>query len=309
MTHSTYGDEQQLPYGKEIWAQAKEHFTRNAKEILSVSALFALVALFGQIALTGMLVLAGSDWMLSQNFVASIVGITFVSAAIVIGSIFFGIWGYSAMTAVVVGEHVSFREALHRGLKLFWPLVWLYTVYTTVAFGGLILFILPGIYLFVMCAFAPYLLYTDNERGLSAVVKSREYIRGRFWHVFTRSLYGVCVVLLWWLLAAVVVVGLPSLAIYLLLPQAPWLIQIPVEFFNFVSSILITPAFLALSYIVLTHLKATRTLAADAGTTSRGWFIFFGVVGIVASVLILMLMATSDLLVTQVFFTELGQSF
>lgn len=92
---------------------------------------------------------------------------------------------------------VDVKEALIYALKRFFPFMWLYILTVAMTIGGFMLFILPGIFLAYSFIFGRYIFVFEGEKGMTALLKSKEYTRGYFWPIFGRMLVlgGVSIVL------------------------------------------------------------------------------------------------------------------
>lgn len=93
-------------------------------------------------------------------------------------------------------EHRQFKEGLHWTWRHFLPLVWLGILTATITFGGFMLFIVPGVLFVVYSFFSTYVLITEDRRGMQAILRSIDLVRGAFWGLFGRLL------VLWLLLGA-----------------------------------------------------------------------------------------------------------
>jgi hypothetical protein len=97
-------------------------------------------------------------------------------------------WGLAALTAATANNTLSIKEALKAGRKKLLQYAWVLSLAMVAISGGYILFIVPGI-LFTVWAFpAIFILFTENEHGLKALLKSREYLRGHFVDSFIKLL-------------------------------------------------------------------------------------------------------------------------
>jgi len=75
-----------------------------------------------------------------------------------------------------------YRRAIHLLLSFFWVAA-LQLLATVV---GFVLLVIPGFLAFIWLYFAQYALVFDNQRGWSALLHSRELMRGRFFKVAIR---------------------------------------------------------------------------------------------------------------------------
>lgn len=75
-----------------------------------------------------------------------------------------------------------------RGRALFWPFIWIMILRSLAVTGGLIVFVLPGIWMSVAFAFAPIVLLDSGLRGTESLGASHQLVKGRWWSVFGRIL-------------------------------------------------------------------------------------------------------------------------
>lgn len=99
-------------------------------------------------------------------------------------------------TIYVLGEpSLTARQAWDRALPQTLPLVWLGIISAFFVVGGLLLFIVPGVMFAVWFSVVTLVFAREGERGMAALRRSRQLVRGRFWAVTWRLL----VLLLVWL--------------------------------------------------------------------------------------------------------------
>ncbi len=139
----------------------------------------------------------------------------------VIAGLIASIWGYGAMIFAVADEKLGLVEAYRRAWQKVGSFIWLYiALFIIIIPGGFLLFLIPGILFIVWFSFAPFILAREDVRGMSAVIKSKEYVRGHFGDVFLRFLpiLGILFVvwLIQWILAFIAMV----------VPVAPQLVSV-----------------------------------------------------------------------------------
>jgi len=108
---------------------------------------------------------------------------------ILVGTIpgFIGLfWGLSAFTFAVTNEKLGIRDSLRRGWQRVFSFMWLYNLTGFIITGGFLLLIVPGVIFLVWFAFAQFILASEDERGMNALLKSKEYVRGKWFDVFLR---------------------------------------------------------------------------------------------------------------------------
>jgi len=97
-------------------------------------------------------------------------------------------WGMSGMIVATVDARAGIREALKLGWQRFWAFGWMFFLLSFIVAGGFFLLVVPAFIFMTWFLFAQYVLVDEDERGMSALLKSREYVRGYFWEVLLRLL-------------------------------------------------------------------------------------------------------------------------
>lgn len=97
------------------------------------------------------------------------------------------------------------------GFNLFWPYLWISLLVGLATLGGLILFVLPGIWLSVIFSFAIFVLIDEKKRGAQALARSAELVKGRWWKTLWRLFVPAIVAVLLTLLISFVLTALISL--------------------------------------------------------------------------------------------------
>jgi hypothetical protein len=111
------------------------------------------------------------------------------------------IWGYAALLyAIKDGEQgIGVLESYRRGLNKIHSIFWVAFLIGFIYSGGLLLFIVPGIIFLVWFSLAPFILISEDTKGMDALLKSKEYIKGKWWSVFGRFLFFGLVYVLFYL--------------------------------------------------------------------------------------------------------------
>jgi hypothetical protein len=78
------------------------------------------------------------------------------------------------------GVNAAMNHALRRIPSYLWIVILIELI---VQFGNL-LFVIPGIVFAVWFSFSVFVLSQEDARGMHALLKSKEYVRGRWWKVF-----------------------------------------------------------------------------------------------------------------------------
>ena len=97
-------------------------------------------------------------------------------------------WALAALTFAVVDERIGIREAFGKGWERIMAFAWLYVLSGFIITGGYLLLIIPGLIFLVWFGFGQFILAEEDQRGMQALLKSKEYVRGRWFGVFWRLL-------------------------------------------------------------------------------------------------------------------------
>ncbi len=83
-----------------------------------------------------------------------------------------------------LGVKASYGRAWHKILAYWWMAI----LFMLILMGGLMLFALPGLIFMIWFYFAFWILVTEDQGGLTALLKSKFYVQGHWWGVFFRIL-------------------------------------------------------------------------------------------------------------------------
>ncbi len=260
-------------------------------------------------SLPGYFALLGSSWHVYIKRFWTLIGISFVPLlaylAVILASVIFGLIGglASALTGtltmivfglvflvgiiaivvVAIWSQVALLTAIDRaeetlGIKesfrRAWPKVngyfWVGVLAGLVVVGGLFLLLVPGIIFYVWFVFSSMVVVFENEKGMNALLKSRELVRGCWWGIFGRLIFF-----------AVILIGISIILEMLHL-------GVLANIVNF----LLTPLSVAYVYLLYRSAKAARgEFAFSPSKSSRNIFTAIAVFGIIALVALLMAMA------------------
>jgi hypothetical protein len=106
-------------------------------------------------------------------------------AAAIAGLIAFG-WGYGAFIHAVADENLGFGAALKRSWQKVGSFIWVFLLVQIIIVGGFGLFFFPGILFAVWFSLALFVFAKEGVSGMSALLKSKEYVKGHFGGVFLR---------------------------------------------------------------------------------------------------------------------------
>ncbi len=97
---------------------------------------------------------------------------------------------FRAIAQAYLGESADWRSSLSFALQRVPSLLLLTLLYVLGIIGGTLLFILPGIWLYIAWAFALPVLLVEGTRGRKALGRSFGLVKGRWWRTFGTLVVG-----------------------------------------------------------------------------------------------------------------------
>ncbi|MBI5694516.1 MAG: zinc-ribbon domain-containing protein [Nitrospirae bacterium] len=97
-------------------------------------------------------------------------------------------WVFAGVISAIMDDGLGIKDALDVGRFKLWPMFWVMALSAFMVIGGYLFLIIPGIVFSVWFFLAIFLLMDQDGRGVSALLASREYVRGNGWGVFGRLL-------------------------------------------------------------------------------------------------------------------------
>jgi hypothetical protein len=93
------------------------------------------------------------------------------------------ILGQIAFVYAITAEGLSIGQVFGKSAERFFSFLWVYTLFGLITISGFI-FIIPGIIFLTWFGFAPFILAKEDLRGVTALLKSKAYVKGRLVRVF-----------------------------------------------------------------------------------------------------------------------------
>lgn len=195
----------------------------------------------------------------------------------IIGFILF-IWAGVALFYAVANETFTFKEAFRqagqKGIKSFF---WVGALITLIILGGFVLGIVPAIIFWIWFIAAPFVFVVEGQKGFNALLRSKEYVTGRWGKVFWRML----------------VFGLVALGVGLIDGGISLVIDSE-RVSNIISSLInvLSGSFAATYFFSLySSLRQTRPqLVNQPVVAKKGFFVFCAILGVLAPFIILVAM-------------------
>jgi len=94
------------------------------------------------------------------------------------------ILGQIAFIYAIAFEGLSMGEVFGRSAERFFSFFKVYLLYALIIFSGLVFLVIPGIIFSIWFGFAPFILAREDVRGVDALLKSKEYVKGNWSRVF-----------------------------------------------------------------------------------------------------------------------------
>ncbi|MBI4039457.1 hypothetical protein HY388_01355 [Candidatus Daviesbacteria bacterium] len=101
-----------------------------------------------------------------------------------------------AIDRVCRHQSIGVLESFRSGLSRLWVYLWTNILVGLMTIIGLILLVVPGIYLWISFSFVSYLIILENQKGVQAIKLSREMVKGYWWKIFVRILFSICLLLI-----------------------------------------------------------------------------------------------------------------
>lgn len=239
------------------WRQFKEKFSVIVPIFLIPAALLCV----GQI-----LVAQGS-------FIAALVGgiINFLGFIVSIAA--------SIALVSAIGKGTDFAGSFKMGITLFWGSIWIGLLVGLAAFGGFVMFVIPGIMLGIQLALSSYVYVLEGKRGMNALVLSREYVKGYWWAFFGR------------MLLCSLIFGVVLLVIYL--PLKLILGDVIGGVVYYIITLFLTPFSVCYNFEIYKNLQRLKPGAADEAAKGKREFLFVsmvvGIIGVILGFILLVL--------------------
>lgn len=170
---------------KEAW----DIYSQRMTQMLGImfGGMFVMV---GAIIILFLIGLAVGIFFKAQS-IEFIISVTILVVLVFIIFIIYSAWVHLAMVFAAVHhqEQIGIREAYKKTWGLINSYWWIQFLTGLIIMSGFILFVLPGSIFMVWFSLVSYVLVAENIKGMNVLLKSREYVRGRFWEVLGRLVF------------------------------------------------------------------------------------------------------------------------
>lgn len=195
-------------------------------------------------------------------------------------------WSYVALFYVAVNDKkkVGVGAAIKAVKKYFWPMVWLWILFTLIYYGGIVLFGIPSLIATMFAIFSIFIIVKDEGRGLNSIYKSHALVKGYWWGLVGRMfLLGLVIMVVLSAVAIVAVLLGAILSFVIFFPIVIALIGVLAFIAVMLLSYPIMLLFLYRIYVALTKIKSGQKL--EASSRAQLIYKFMTVLGLIVSIL------------------------
>ncbi|OHA17397.1 MAG: hypothetical protein A2830_03980 [Candidatus Taylorbacteria bacterium RIFCSPHIGHO2_01_FULL_44_110] len=240
------------------------------------------------------------------SYIGSLLGITHVGVLVFIGvliSIVGAVFSVAMVPAVIDAIRrvstdstavINTKEQYKFGFKYFWSFILVGIIFTFAQMGSFVLFVIPGIVVWVYASMYLFTLTVDGKKGFSALTESYSLIRERWWPVLGRIvLLGVVMMVAWLVLWAIIsgVAAIFGIHLFSLTNSVNPVASGSIVMFtisailNLIGTCILAPIGMGYTYKLYESLKATRSANIET-KTFKNWLIAFICVGVVVMITI-----------------------
>lgn len=270
-----------LPGAAAILAEAWAIYKQRLGTFLGVMIIPTLVTIVFTVAFAGGGLLSFS--LFSSTFTLGRIALFFLLLILIYVVIFITqIWGQTALLYAVKDSHekIGVVESYRRGWHKIFSYWWIGLLSALIILGGFFLLFVPGIIFAIWFSTAAFVLIAEDLRGMNALLKSKEYVKGNWDGVFWRFFFMAIIGLLLYLVPFFV---FASLDIPLASAISRWVV-----------GLFLTPLAMTYSFLVYSHLRALKgdvPFAPTKGTKTA--FISVAIFGIICMLLIPLFFAST----------------
>lgn len=171
----------------ELFQQVLEIYRKRWKTLVGIILLANGVSILVLIA--GAILLAGT-YQIFKDSIVLFIPVGFM----LIGVFFVQIWQSLALIDAFSVDHGGVVNSYHRTKARLVSYVWINVLQAALVWGGFLLFVIPGVIFSIWFLFAPYIFLLEGEKGMHALLKSREYVRHLWWQIaWLTFIGGICI--------------------------------------------------------------------------------------------------------------------
>lgn len=260
--------EKPLPKATVLFKDAWQIYKNRFRVLVGLVLIPTLAAIFVSFGISGLA-------SIFPNFYANLyISLLFIILLTVLMMIL-GLWCWLALLYAIrdrseaIGIKESLRRAWGKQLLSFW---WIGILESFTILGGFILLVVPAIIFVVWFSLSSFVFVREGQKGFNALLRSKEYIQGKWGNVFRRLL----IILLLW-------------SVFYLIGFGTNLV-ISKEIGNLVSliaNILLWPLILIYLFSLYDALRERQPqLASQPVKAKKGFFVFASILGPIAMIVL-----------------------
>ncbi len=179
------------------------------------------------------------------------------------------VWGQTALLYAIKDsqEGIGVVESYRRGWHKILPYWWIILLSMVITAGGFILLVVPGIIFAIWFSLAIFVLISEDKKGMSALLKSKEYVKGKWGGVLWRLFF----------------ISVTSFIISLVVAFIFGILKVPFgsQISNLIIVLFVTPLVVTYSFLIYSNLKAIKGEIVFAPTArKKATFIIIGIIGL-----------------------------
>lgn len=203
-------------------------------------------------------------------------------------------WVYLAFYYLLA--HSEEGITIEQSFRATWPKIlswwWVCLLAGLIVLGGFFLLVVPGIIFAIWFSLYIYVFILEDQKGLNVLLRSKEYVQGRWWAVLGRGLFLILplfgITIAFGILTAMLGVFLPQEIIAIIL-SVLWVgIYIPIYFYH---------------YLIYKACRDTRPqLIGQPPAGKKGWFVasaIWGVVGMIVMIFLVLVVISLSAVVNR----------
>lgn len=123
-----------------------------------------------------------------SNVINFLLGFGIILFVFIIPIIVLQLWSQSALLFAIKdsAEGIGIKESYRRGWHKIGSVFWVGLLSGIIITGGYLFFVIPGVIFAIWFSLATFIVVSENIGGMTAILKSKEYIKGYGWEVFIR---------------------------------------------------------------------------------------------------------------------------
>ncbi|MCX6764666.1 MAG: hypothetical protein NTU58_03100 [Candidatus Nealsonbacteria bacterium] len=197
-----------------------------------------------------------------------------ISIFSVIVAAIFQTWSYLALVYAIKDsqENIGAKQSYLLSWKNILSYWWISFLMGFISVGGFFLLIIPGFIFAIWFVFAPIILVMEGAKGMSALLKSKYYVKGKL------------ISLAWRFFAVFLIIFFLFALLYLITSANNILFQTGSTIFSFI----IFPFVIIYYFLIYTYLKKTKGDFVFTPTPKeKKKFVFVGILGIILPILLI----------------------